>query len=1269
MTTAQSSSVNSAPTFSVGDGRFVWSLGNSNELVFSARLDAQGRILVAGSQGSAAMMSRFNANGSLDTTFGTDGILTNSLTGAFNDFAVHSDGSITAVGGGGAYVIVRYGADGAFLSSKTQDISTTNAAFADVAVGVAIQTDGKIVVGGYSNTSTTTSANDFSVARFTDTALALDNSYSLDGRNSAGLSADDVAYAMILDSSNRAIVAGYTTVSTDRQFAVARFTASGTIANNLDTTFSGDGKLAEGSTAGFEEARALALQSDGKILVAGYSQASTTAAYDFAIMRLLADGSVDTAFRDTLTALSQNGRPSYTVGTGNDFAYAVAVQSDGKIILGGTAQITGSDYDFALLRLNVNGTVDTTFGTQGRVITRINSGRDEIRHLDLQSDGKIVASGYSANGSLNDITLVRYNTDGSVDTTFNPVNTLNATPTFTEGGSAVVLDSDVMIRDVELATADSYLGATVQLQRAGGASAEDVFSAASSSSVSALTEGAGLTVGGVSVGTVTQNSAGVLLITFNATATQARVNTVLQSLSYANTSENPGTPVIINWVFSDNASVGAQQVTGQSVITINAVNDAPTLSAVNNITLTDTAADDTFANVTGTLSGSDVDNASLTYGITGGTDNGTTVTRQGSFGTLTVNKSTGVYTFAPTDSAIEAVLADSSESFTVTASDGSLSASRTLQINVTGAADTPALQSLATQVITDTLSNDSFSALTGQIAVASGSNAGLSYAVAGGTVVGSDSVLQSIFGTVRVNRTTGAYTFDADSTAINALKTTVNTSFQLTATNGRDVQSTALNIQLAGANDVPSFTSAPTASLVDTAADDAFTARTGTVAATDRDGDAVTLGLTGGTDNGTIITRIGTYGTLTFTKATSAYSYAPNDAAIEALTANTSDVFTFTASDGSASGSTTLTINITGASDAPALATPAAIAYTDTAADDTFSASSGTVQFTGNATAFGISGGTDGTSSVTRVGTYGTLIIVKSTGAYTYTPREASIEPLKSNATETFTITASNPRDASLGTATLSINIAATNDAPVVTTPTAISVIDTASDDTFTTRTGTLVLSDRDADTLTVGISGGTDNGTTVSRVGSFGTLTVTKATGAYSYAPNDAAIEALLSGSTDNFTFTINDGTTTVNTSLVVNVSGAADTPVLQALTSRVITDTVANDTFAALTGQIAVAAGSSAGLTYGVVGGTVSGSESVLQSTYGTMRVNRTTGAYTFDPDSTAINALKSSVTSSFSLSATNGRDVQTTALRSGSAKLNRSDKCIIGVLRHGK
>src|SRR5207248_1275357 len=130
----------------------------------------------------------------------------------------------------------------------------------------------------------------------------------------------------------------------------------------------------------------------------------------FGVIRYDTDGSLDTSF-------AGNGKAAVSFGQQVTSAYAVALQSSGKIVLGGTEG--GSDANFALARLRTNGTLDPTFGSNGKQTTSILSGVDGIFGLAIQKDDKVVASGEASSGFQSArIAVARYGVDGNVDTSF-----------------------------------------------------------------------------------------------------------------------------------------------------------------------------------------------------------------------------------------------------------------------------------------------------------------------------------------------------------------------------------------------------------------------------------------------------------------------------------------------------------------------------------------------------------------------------------------------------------------------------------------------------------------------------------------------------------------------------------------------------------------------------------------------------------------------------------------------------------------------------------
>ncbi|MFM7739124.1 MAG: delta-60 repeat domain-containing protein, partial [Planctomycetota bacterium] len=144
------------------------------------------------------------------------------------------------------------------------------------------------------------------------------------------------------------------------------------------------------------------IQHDGKIVVAGYAWIGSNDY--FALVRYNADGSLDTSF-------GTGGKVTTPVGTSDDFGFSVTLQPDGKIVVAGQAW-GGSSWDFALVRYNADGSLDTTFGTAGKVTTPVGTGSDYGFSVTIQPDGKIVLAGSAYMDYDADFALVRYTADG-----------------------------------------------------------------------------------------------------------------------------------------------------------------------------------------------------------------------------------------------------------------------------------------------------------------------------------------------------------------------------------------------------------------------------------------------------------------------------------------------------------------------------------------------------------------------------------------------------------------------------------------------------------------------------------------------------------------------------------------------------------------------------------------------------------------------------------------------------------------------------------------
>jgi len=300
---------------------------------------------------------------------------------------------------------------------------------------VEVTPDGKILVAGYHKYKAGQQfTTDFAVARYLSNGVP-DPEFGAFGVNVAGFGSGMGAVAMAVQADGKAVLVG----AVNEGFGVMRFNTEG----GLDRTFSGDGKVTTDVGTGSDQPLAVAVQADGKILVAGKTQVGAQAAnryprYDFAVVRYLPNGSLDTNFGTAGKVTTKIGGGTTPLGTDAVPAatvFALAVQPDGKIIAAGEAINTMSNGagngDFALARYTPNGDLDTEFGVNGTLTTDFVGSApvssDTATSVALQSDGKILVAGTANNSQV--FALARYNTNGSLDRSFGSFGkvTLNLT--------------------------------------------------------------------------------------------------------------------------------------------------------------------------------------------------------------------------------------------------------------------------------------------------------------------------------------------------------------------------------------------------------------------------------------------------------------------------------------------------------------------------------------------------------------------------------------------------------------------------------------------------------------------------------------------------------------------------------------------------------------------------------------------------------------------------------------------------------------------------
>jgi uncharacterized delta-60 repeat protein len=276
-------------------------------------------------------------------------------------------------------------------------VGTTFGSPVDEMNDLALQTGNKVVLAG---TTLTASGRDFALVRFSAEG-SLDPTFDGDGKLTTDFGAtDDFAHDLAIQADGKLVVAGYRTNGAVTDFALARYSANGV----LDASFGSAGKVTTDFGGAEDIAWAVATQADGKIVVAGHVRPDA-GTWDFGVARYNANGTLDATF-------SGDGKATVDF-SGVDVPAAVAIQNDGKIVVAGRGGAGGA----ALARFNTDGTLDTTFDGDGRAATGL--GESFIRGMAVQADGKIVLVGGSYHGGTDqDIVVLRYNVNGSLDATF-----------------------------------------------------------------------------------------------------------------------------------------------------------------------------------------------------------------------------------------------------------------------------------------------------------------------------------------------------------------------------------------------------------------------------------------------------------------------------------------------------------------------------------------------------------------------------------------------------------------------------------------------------------------------------------------------------------------------------------------------------------------------------------------------------------------------------------------------------------------------------------
>lgn len=410
------------PTFGVG-GRVVTDFGTtfpglfqspSSDWIHALALQPDGSILGAGyssyhgglNRGRNFALVRYDAEGDIDTTFGSEGGVMTDLSFGGDDMIaairLQPDQKIIAAGCADCFsstlpsrnfAVARYNPNGSLDTTfggsgiVVTDLNGTG----DAVNAAALQQDGSIVLAGA--TRIDNMSQDFALARYLPNGT-LDANFGVGGIVTTDFAgAPDTAFAILVRPDGRMVAAGNASVAGASAFALAQYLPDGT----LDSTFGANGRVLMDIPDG--TALAAVLQSDGRIVTAGQSRHNGL--LEFTLTRHLPDGTLDPSFGSNGVVVTDQ------VSTADDAAHSIALQPDGKIIAGGLAYIPVSP-DFALVRYLPNGSPDPSFGVSGIVTTDFGGNEQVVEDVLIQPDGKIVAGGMDKSSGLHDFALARY---------------------------------------------------------------------------------------------------------------------------------------------------------------------------------------------------------------------------------------------------------------------------------------------------------------------------------------------------------------------------------------------------------------------------------------------------------------------------------------------------------------------------------------------------------------------------------------------------------------------------------------------------------------------------------------------------------------------------------------------------------------------------------------------------------------------------------------------------------------------------------------------
>ncbi|MCB9430637.1 MAG: hypothetical protein H6668_01520 [Ardenticatenaceae bacterium] len=380
------------------NGMVTTQIGNGASSGQAVAIQADGKIVVP-LQYADATLARYNPDGTLDSTFGTGGIATPGLGIKPAEVAIRDDGKIVVAGtfkagSSGEFIMVaQYDGDGLLDTSfANEGILLFQHNLINVrGEAMVLQPDGKILVAGFVYSSTTPLK--FITVRFT-VAGELDSSFGdfIDpsqptlGRSGRAVTSfttgNDAVATIALQSDGKIIVAGRVDAANDRRFAIARYESDG----DLDTSFGNAGVIIDERTVVSSEVRSITIQPNNYIVAMGHTNSGLGEVSGMTVMRLTIDGNFDSSFADNGLFIHPN-IPSHS-WSGED----LVLTSNHKIMVAYEGHGVGGGNSIGLARLSADGQLDTTYGSAGFVRKVFPNGAN-VYKMAVQADGKIVTVG------------------------------------------------------------------------------------------------------------------------------------------------------------------------------------------------------------------------------------------------------------------------------------------------------------------------------------------------------------------------------------------------------------------------------------------------------------------------------------------------------------------------------------------------------------------------------------------------------------------------------------------------------------------------------------------------------------------------------------------------------------------------------------------------------------------------------------------------------------------------------------------------------------